>query len=285
MRWRADLNESHNLPNGQVRMLEFAEGENLELTFDNKATWIKPNCEKEGVKGFDITFDRNGRKGIDFGIFERGYSEFPHEEIEQAIEESPQPTDWMLGQHKGQYGTSYFGFIDEVGGGESFFDFKGQNVSYPDFQTTEKRVTEDLVVVGFPTHSIVNYAGTDFVSSIEYWLIDEEGNTVIHVKDTKGGYHPCTFGVPCNAKLRGNNHPDDSNRWIKQGNYRLRVRNLSTNPRAIQRLHLISVRDDIVFLDVNIPPNSEPIDFEVRFDRLNDEFNSYKLNCNCFTEK
>lgn len=189
----------------------------------------------------------------------------------------PAPTtsptgDWSIGQYRNRYGSSYEREKSEVAGGEANFSFYGQNVNYPAFGAI-KPSTEELVVMAFPSHSVVSYFGTDFVSAVEMKLTDQYGNIVWYLNDTKGGYHSVL-----KANSRGNNHPDDSNRWLRYGKYQLWIKNNSTDKRAVQNF-LFMTEKGTKFIDQDIQPGQEAT-FELDIRKMADEYDVYKLNCN-----
>lgn len=184
----------------------------------------------------------------------------------------PSSGNWGLGQYRNRYGSNYEREKSEVAGGEASFNFYGQNVNYPQYGTSQPS-TDELVVMAFPTHSVVSYYGTDFVSAVEAKLTDQDGNVVWYLNDTKGGYHP---GLKANA--RGNNHPDDANRWIKYGKYQLWVRNKSTDPKAVQKF-LFATEKGTTFVDQDLGPGQEA-SFELDIRKMADKFDVYKINCN-----
>lgn len=186
-------------------------------------------------------------------------------------------SDWNKGQYKVLYGANYQREKEELSNGEAQFDFYGQNgIEYPVFGT-DKPSTSDAIVMAFPTHSIVNFAGTDFVSAIEMKLIEVETDQVVwHLLDTKGGYHPAL-----RTNARGNNHPDDANRWLKHGRYKLWVKNLSTDARAVQTISF-STTKGIEYFSYPLSPGNENT-YDLGIYKLGDEFDMYKLNCNVFT--
>lgn len=190
----------------------------------------------------------------------------------------PNNNFWSIGQVGDVYGSKYDNELQQIKYGVSIFRFNGQNVDYPKYNSGLQS-TDQLSIIDLPTHSIINYAGTDFVSMIEMSLIDEAGTEVWYLYDTRGGYHPCITGKDCDSKLRGNNHPDDANRWIKNGKYKLKVKNISNDPRAIQRIDFgTTIVGDYFQHELKIGEEKE---FELNINRLEKGF--YKLNCNVWT--
>lgn len=185
------------------------------------------------------------------------------------------PSDWARGQYKVQYGSSYEREKAELVQGDASFNFIGQNVEYPAFGT-EKPSTDKLVVFSLPTHSIINFAGTDFTSMIDMKITDESGNLVWHLYDTKGGYHSQIL-----PNSRGNNHTDDANRWLSYGKYKVTVKNLSRDLRAVQTIQF-STNKGTTFWTYLLSPGNEAI-YDLDINKLADEYDSYKLNCNVFT--
>lgn len=181
-------------------------------------------------------------------------------------------SDWSLGQYKNRYGSNYEREKNELPGGIANFRFFGQSVRYPVYGTN-KPSTDELVVIALPTHSIVSYYGTDFTSAIEMKLTDQYGNVVWYLNDTKSGYHPSL-----KANSRGNNHPDDSNRWIQYGNYHLWVKNNSTDTRAVQSIFFGTEKGN-KYIDQDLYPGQEAT-FELDIRKMADEYDVYKINCN-----
>lgn len=196
----------------------------------------------------------------------------------------PQPTtisipDWLSGPglYKVLYGSNYQREKAELPGGEATFNFYGQNMVYPPFGT-EKPSTNEAVVMAFPTHSIINFAGVDFVSAIHMKLTDENNTLVWELLDTKGGYHAVLKG-----NARGNNHTDDANRWIRYGRYKLWVKNLSTDARAVQTITFGTTKGIERFTHYLSADQEET--FDLNINQLVDAYDLYKLNCNVFTNK
>jgi hypothetical protein len=183
--------------------------------------------------------------------------------------------EWKKGQYRVIYGSSFEREKGELNTGDASFNFVGQDVSYPVFGY-DKPSTDKLVVMDFPTHSIINFAGTDFKSMIQMTLTDETGNVVWQLYDTKGGYHP-----QLQVNARGNNHPDDANRWVAYGKYKLKVKNLSTDARANQTIQFSTTKGTDFWTYILSPGNEATYDLDIH--KLPDEYDSYKLNCNVFT--
>ena len=75
--WRTDLNEVHDLGD-KVNYKVFSDGgENVELTFDN-VNYMKPNTQKDGVYGWDITLPKDGKMLQDFWIKQWGCLAVPY---------------------------------------------------------------------------------------------------------------------------------------------------------------------------------------------------------------
>lgn len=191
-----------------------------------------------------------------------------------------QDYSWGTGQVGNHYGSKYDVYLQEIRQGVSIFRFTGQNVFYPRYDS-KLQSTEELSIIALPTHSIINFAGTDFVSAIEMKLTDESGNEVWYLYDTRGGYHPCITGNGCDSKLRGNNHPDDATRWIKNGNYKLWVKNLSTDARAVQKIEF-GLTTGVNYFSNDLLPGHEQT-FDLNISRL--AAGEYKINCNVFTPR
>jgi len=119
------------------------------------------------------------------------------------------------------YGADYDVLKNEISGGTTKYDFYGKNNgnAFP----TGQRNGGGYETCSFPTHSITQadgYGGK--ISKCRYKILDEQGNVVMFVDDTRGGFHP-NYG----NNLRGNNHPDDSNRYLPTGTYTLEYANIS----------------------------------------------------------
>lgn len=198
--------------------------------------------------------------------------------VSKPDDNSRKNTSWGLGQVGSRYGSRYETELYELKYGVSIFRFTGQDVNYPEYDSGLQS-TDELSIIDFPTHSIINYAGTDFVSMIEMKLIDELGNEVWYLYDTRGGYHPCINGVDCNSKLRGNNHTDDANRWVKNGKYKLWVKNHSIDKRAVQRIDFGTTIDGDYFQSFLEPGKEQTFDIDIS--RLKKGY--YKINCNVWT--
>ncbi len=197
--------------------------------------------------------------------------------IPTSIKKLPK-VGWATGQVGSFHGSRYETYLGELPNGVSEFRFTGQNVNYPEFDT-RKKSTDEMSIIDLPTHSIINFAGTDFVSAIEMKLTDDLGNEVWYLYDTKGGYHPCINRKNCESQLRGNNHPDDASRWVKHGNYQLWVKNHSLDKRAVQRIDFGTTNGGNVS-ERDLAPGHET---SFGFDIGKLESGSYKLNCNVFT--
>jgi len=283
MIWRQDLQETIPMGDGGVKFRVFAKEFDMRLTVDNGGSYRRPTLSKEGCEGWEI--ETKG-EGLWMNILLGGYLKNPFFENEEKIIDKviekrvdlTQNSDWLKGQKKGSYNTFYRDYVNEVSGGESIFDFKGQEVIYPDFDTTTQTCTNEMVVMRFATHSIVNFKGTGVLSQIEYWLNDESGKEVLHVKDTRGGWHPCTNSPDCSAKLRGNNHPDDSARWLRLGKYKLTVKNLSDNKDAVQKIQVVNNNYKDIFVEENLNAGDTRV-FVFNLTRVGD-YDSYKINCN-----
>ena len=194
----------------------------------------------------------------------------------EPVQETTKSNDWSKGQVGDRYGSKYDNYVNEINGGTANFKFYGQDVAYPKYNSKDE--SSELSKIELPTHSIINYAGTDFVSKIEMKLYDEIGREVWHLYDTRGGYHPCITGDDCNSNLRSNNHPDDARRWVKNGNYKLWVKNISSDKRAVQRIDFY-VGGNVLILAEMEPGTEQSFDLYIK--KL--EHGEYKINCNVFT--
>lgn len=189
--------------------------------------------------------------------------------------------DWSIGQVGYFYGSKYADYVNQITGGDAIFEFYGQNVNYPSYNpVNNSKSTNELVRFYFPTHSVVT-GDKNLVSAIEMKLYDFDGNLIWYLNDSRGGYHPCTNSPNCTAQLRSNNHPDDSVRWLKYGKYTLWVKNNSTDIRAVQLIDFRNISSNNP-LRFNLGAGSEKT-FDVDIVKLPDVYDSYKLNCNVYT--
>lgn len=139
-------------------------------------------------------------------------------------------SDWWKGWVGFTYaGPDYWDLLNALKGGESHFEFYGQNANYPAPRTYNNGPApkNGLVQLDLPTHSTtvewhaVNTYKTR--SKVRMELYDRFGNLVWRLFDTKGGFHPTTTG----NDIRGNNHSSGL-RWIVPGVYTMKFWNLNS---------------------------------------------------------
>lgn len=121
------------------------------------------------------------------------------------------------------YGADYDIIKNELSGGIAKFDFYGSSngQNYP----TGQRNGNGYETVSLSTHSITQKDGLAGLASMcRYKLTDSQGKIIIFVDDTRGGFHP-NYG----SNLRANNHPDDCNRYLAEGNYTLEYSNTTNH--------------------------------------------------------
>lgn len=126
------------------------------------------------------------------------------------------------------YGADYEAIRNDISSGTAVFWFYGKSngQGYP----TGQKNGNGYETVALSTHSITsipNKAGV--VSKCKYKIRDTSGNVVVYVDDTKGGFHPAHYG----NNLRGNNHPDDSYRYLPNGSYTIEYSNISDDGGAV----------------------------------------------------
>jgi hypothetical protein len=314
MKWLQDLNETEILANGFVRFKVFAEGEGLSVSLDNR-NFIEPNINKNGVPGFqfdvnpnDIPLNVNGQRLQNFWVKEWGCllvpekienQELPERENPIAIE--PQKPNniqvvdsnagfyniWSKGCVGYKYGSDYWTLLNELDGGESKFEFYGQDVEYPLPYTYDggfRQCTDDLVAIHLPSHSVTAIWGhKEARAKIEIKMYDEQDNLVFHLFDTKGGLHPVANanGSEIGNSQRGNNHPDNCCRWIKYGVYRIVFTNHSEKTENDNFIINCKVEDTAGVLYRGYFLNcGESFETNINFNKLDSQFQGYKLNCN-----
>lgn len=126
------------------------------------------------------------------------------------------------------YGTDYETIRNEIVTGTALFWFYGKSngQGYP----TGQKNGNGYETTTLSTHSITSIPGkAGVISKCRYKIKDSSGNVVVYVEDTKGGFHPAHYG----NNLRGNNHPDDSNRYLPNGTYTLEYTNVSDDSGAV----------------------------------------------------
>lgn len=139
--------------------------------------------------------------------------------------------DWYKGWVGDLYYSSYWTLYEELPG-FSEFHFNGQpNVNYPSPQKPiSSNKMNGLINIHLPTHSI-NNLDNKIISKVKMELFDSDNNLVWFLNDQKGGFHPKFY-----SNKRGNNHPDQSIRWIKPGIYKLKYWNISDDPSKTPQL-------------------------------------------------
>ncbi|MGR3809604.1 hypothetical protein [Jiulongibacter sp. NS-SX5] len=185
---------------------------------------------------------------------------------------------WWKGWVGYSYGANYWRLVEELPGGESHFEFYGQNVAYPAPRNTNDGVKSKngLVQVDLPTHSTT----TDWHAVLEHHtrskirmeLYDMDDRLVWRLYDTKGGFHPLDTGW----QPRGNNHSDGL-RFLKPAKYKLKYWNLndSGDPGVqTQRFEFLVNNKWIIKEMVN------PESYREWIIDMSDANSHYKLNCN-----
>jgi hypothetical protein len=182
------------------------------------------------------------------------------------------------------YGTDYDNIKNEISGGSTRFDFYGNSngQSYP----TGLKNGNGYETMSFSTHSITQKNElTNLVSMCRYKITDSQGKVVMFVEDTRGGFHPCHNNPNCNSVLRGNNHPDDSNRYLAEGNYTIEYSNITNHSTNMpQRLQLWYQDQNTLEYKINeVVNNGETVTRNFSITNTNSTPNAYfKLNSNVF---
>ncbi len=152
------------------------------------------------------------------------------------------------------YGTDYDAIKNELAGGTSTFNFYGNSngQSYP----TGSKNGNGYETMAFPTHSVTQKAEFEGLRSMcRIKITDSDGKVVFFCEDTRGGFHP-TFG----SNLRGNNHPDDANRYLREGNYTLEYSNITNHGTNMpQRLELWYQNNGFEYLIKEVVNNGETV--------------------------
>ncbi len=193
----------------------------------------------------------------------------------------PTSFDYTYGWVGNVYYSDYWAEYNNLTG-VSEFRFYGQDgTNYPAPAYTpvgEKLVKNGLYVISLPTHSVTSnyYGGTNnIISKVKMELYDSSGKLVWSLDEQRGGFHP-QYG----ANRRGNNHPDFSRRWIKPDIYTLKYWNKSDNPsQTSQRFEFWNGQSKLMNLQVG-DANMKVYTLDMRY--LNDEYHSFKLNCNYY---
>lgn len=316
MKWLQNLNETKILESGMVQFDVFAEGEGLEVSLDN-ITFISPNIEKDGHKGFRFWVNPKSVKASDQGIKlqnfwvkEWGCLKVPENIQNQELPEREKltplelqkPTNiqvvddnsglmdlWSKGCVGYAYGSDYWKELNELDGGESKFEFHGQiGVNYPkpytQNDTNRPQATDELVSIHLPSHSVTAIWGYKHArAGILIEIYDENNEMVFNLYDSKGGLHPIAnaIGENIGKAQRGNNHPDNCNRWIKYGVYKFRFINLSefTDKDNFALTCKIEDTQGNVYFSRVINPR-EQISAIIDIKPLSSKGHGYKLNCN-----
>ncbi|MCR9066511.1 MAG: hypothetical protein NXI00_21235 [Cytophagales bacterium] len=168
-----------------------------------------------------------------------------------GIVDTGQPDDeWAttvsIGSYGYSYGSSYTSLAAELAGGVNIFNYHGNlspNNNYPAAKGSSDPIigyTDNYSAVMWPSHSH-NYkyatSGADeegLISKVHYKVIDKSnGQVVLEVYDTKGS----------TPSARANNHPDDTRRWLRKGNYTIWVKNISGDDGVVQWIRFGTTQD------------------------------------------
>lgn len=199
--------------------------------------------------------------------------------VRPPVIEPPQLSDgnFRLGQVGIFYDTKYEDLLQEVQDGVSKFSFFGQiNASYPTFNIYQNRFVNKLAVIDMPSHSIIcKKELIHLKSKIHYKLIDNSNNElVLEVFDTKSGIHPAL-----KANSRGNNHPDDVKRWVKQGSYTFEAKNISEDD-VTQTWLWGWIRTNNGIAEIYQLKRGESLSKTIVINEIDDKFDMLKFNCN-----
>lgn len=119
------------------------------------------------------------------------------------------------------FGSDYDLLKNEISGGTTKFDYYGKSNGLP--MPTGNKNGNGYETVAFSSHSTTVGSGySGIVSKCRYKITDAQGNVVIFVDDSRGGFSS-TYG----NNLRSNNHPDDCTRYLPVGVYTLEYSNTS----------------------------------------------------------
>jgi hypothetical protein len=214
-------------------------------------------------------------------------------------------SSWWLGWVGYFYNSDYWAerdaYLNNGGSGYTIYDFKGQTgVTYPTKvdlrpnngsgvdQSSSKQITSSGHTVwsmAFPGHSITSNnaaanAGTSSKVRMEFYEYTNNivGNLVWLLCDTLGGIH--TAYDP-GLVLRGNNHPDATKRWIKEGRYLVRVWNLNPDP-VNQPIRFEFLNQNQPIIDDSITDNNEHTYVANCVPLNTNEWLGFKLNCNWY---
>lgn len=281
MRWVQEKNTSKRLANNDIQFNVFAEGENLQLSLDDK-TWIKPKQSSGNIHEFEI-ITKADQQGQNFWIKEWGYLQAPaaNQEVSTPRAEVPSQSDSnSVGIVGYKYGSSMVSENQQIPEGEFVFNFKGEpGVNYPAPYTKSDNPVwglDDLVAIHLPTHSVSTVWGDKTPAKVNL-KITRNNDTIFELYDTKGGYHgnALAIGETPGQHLRGNNHPDDANRWIKYGPADIFIQNIGERHIIFE---IASTSSGIKFKKT-IPPGVS-YDHVFDFVKLPSASDSYKINCN-----
>ena len=210
MKWRQDLNTSEDLGD-KVRFCVYAEGEGLTLSVDENKTWMKPNCSKNGVDGFDITVEKSGKHGQSFVVSEWGYLEFPNIQKQEPNSNPPIIVESNFGEIDFHKYIKIRDFVNEFRN-EYFEKYKSMLKSMPD--------GEPKVAIEFPSNTISYHKrgeqGTIIRSTVS--LYDESGRLLIQSSGD---------GAIAGTKPWGNNH--GAYYHFPEGKYRVVISNDGNN--------------------------------------------------------
>jgi hypothetical protein len=284
MEWLQEKNKSDRLENGQIQFNVFAKGENLQLSLDN-VNWFGP-ARKNGLEHeFEIKID-GSQEGQNFWVKEWGYLKCPPKNVTKSETVSYQAqapnrvADNNIGLVGYKYGSSMISENAQISEGEFIFNFKGESgVNYPTPYKKEDNVIwglDDLVAIHLPTHSVSTVWGDKTPSKVKLELSRNDSN-IFELYDTKGGYHgnALAVGETPGQHLRGNNHPDDGNRWIKYGPAKIFIQNIGERHIVFE---IACTSSGTKFKKTIEPGKSFVKEFD--FVKLPTNTDSYKLNCN-----
>jgi hypothetical protein len=191
-------------------------------------------------------------------------------------------SNWNIGLVGYNYGSDYWALLSEreAISGESVFDFRGQpDYNYPQIRATKFNGEQEYgqwVPIHLPSHSTTaaEVGGQErIISMISIEMFDSSGALVWKLYDTKGGFHG-KFG----GDLRGNNHPDNCQRWIKRDIYTVKIKNISQDDRVVQGFEW-SNSEVLIYEKIY---KGEEKTFTLDMRNLKNGWNAWKLNCNYY---
>ena len=195
---------------------------------------------------------------------------------------APPSIKWDMGSVGYSYGSDYWSLLSERESisGTSVFDFQGQpDYNYPKIRTTKydgEQLSGKWVPIHLPSHSTTasEIGGNErIISMVSIEMFDSSGLLVWKLYDTKGGFHD-KFG----AGLRGNNHPDNCQRWIKQDIYNVTIQNISEDPRVVQEFEWSN--SEVLIKEKIYKGEKKTFILDMR--NLKNTWNAWKLNCNYY---